>query len=353
VDLGHGDWVQASLYHRRNKDDYAFSRTAPLGPVHPFQHTTKVTGLALDGRNSVGGDITIAWRAEHLEDKIASTSLTFGPYRDRALDKLAVVPEKTIGQTTIRGGVTYDHSDRDGSTFSPVVGFVQQDGAVRWHADYSRATQVPSYTALKSSPTSGLFRGNQNLGREVAHQAEVGASTTAAGWTLEGAVFWRRDDSLVDWTFRRGVTARSANPVDIDTAGFEAVARHAWKEGEVVFGYTALTKDADYRGAAVDASFYALNYAKHRFTAAVTWRLGAGFELRMDNVARIQADNLLRVTGGNNAVTSSLGLAYRPAEWHGVALSVQADNLWNTSFQEVPAVPAARRTVTGGVSYAW
>lgn len=352
ADLGHGDWFQFSTYHRRNKDDYAFSRLAPLGPVHPFQHTTWVTGAAFDGRNTLG-DLAVAWRGEILADHIDSTSLTFGPYRDRTLTKLALVPEKIIGATTLRAGATYDHSDRDGSTISPLVEWVMQDGARRWHANYVRVTQVASYTALKSNPAGGLFRGNQNLSRESSHQAELGVSDTLAGWTVEATAFWRRDDSLVDWTFRRGVTARTANPVDIDTAGFEAVARRTWGACDLVLGYTLLTKDADYRGALVDASFYALNYARQRLTAAITARLGHGFELRMDNTARIQADNLLRVTGGDHAVISSLGLTYRPSEWRGAMLTVQADNLWNSSYQEVPATPAARRTVTGGVSYAW
>ena len=352
ADLGGGDWMQFSAYHRRNKDDYAFSRLAPLGPVHPFQHTTTVTGAALDGRNTLG-DLVLGWRGEFLADHITSTSLTFGPYRDRTLTKLALVPEKTIGTTTLRAGATYDHSDRDGSSLSPLVEWALQDGARRWHASYVRVTQVATYTALKSNPAGGLFRGNQNLGREASHQAELGVADSLAGWTIESVIFWRRDDSLVDWTFRRGVTARTANPVDLDTAGCEAVARRSWGVCDLVFGYTLLTKDADYRGALVDASFYALNYARQRLTAALTARLGHGFELRMDNVARIQADNLLRVTGGNRAVISSLGLSYRPTEWRGAAITVQADNLWNSSFQEVPAVPAARRTITGGVSYAW
>jgi hypothetical protein len=352
ADLGRGDWVQFSAYHRRNKDDYAFSRLAPLGPVHPFQHTTWVTDAALDGRNSLG-DFVLGWRGEFLADKITSTSLTFGPYRDRTLTKFALVPEKTIGATTLRAGATYDHSDRDGSRVSPLLEWVMQEGSRRWHANYTRVTQVPTYTALKSSPTGGLFRGNQNLGRESSHQAELGLSAPVGGWSMEAAAFWRRDDSLVDWTFRRGVTARTANPVDIDTMGFEAVARRSWSAIDFVFGYTLLSKDADYRGALVDASFYALNYARQRLTAAITWRLGRGFELRMDNTARIQAGNLLRVTGGDRAVISSLGFTYRPAEWHGAMLTVQADNLWNSGFQEVPAVPAARRTITGGVSYAW
>ena len=350
--LGGGDWIQLSAYHRRNKDDYAFNRFAPLGPVHPFQHTTWVSGAALDGRSTLG-DLVLAWRGELLADRLTSTSLTFGPYRDRTLTKLALVPERTIGATTLRAGVTYDHSDRNGSSVSPLVEWAMQDGARRWHASYVRVTQVPTYTALKSSPTGGLFRGNQNLGREASHQAELGVDDMLAGWNVTVTAFWRRDDSLVDWTFRRGVTARTANPVDVETEGVEAVARHSWGACDLVLGYTLLTKDADYPGAPVDASFYALNYARQRLTAALTLRLGHGFELRMDNTARVQAANLLRVTGGDRAVTSSLGLAYRPPGWRGAALTVQADNLWNTSFQEVPAVPAARRQITGGVGCAW
>jgi hypothetical protein len=73
----------------------------------------------------------------------------------------------------------------------------------------------------------------------------------------------------------------------------------------------------------------------------------------MDNVARLQADNFLRVIGGEEAVTSSLGIVYRPAASRGVEFSVLADNLWDSRFQAVPAVPAARRQVSVGAGYAW
>ena len=194
---------------------------------------------------------------------------------------------------------------------------------------------------------------NAGLGRQRSHNIELGASGSLAGWAAEGALFWRRDDALVDWTFRRGVTARAANAVDVDVAGLEFVVRRSWSHVDLVVGYTALAKDADYRGAAVDASFYALNYAKHRLTAAITARFGDGFELRMDNVARVQADNLLRTIGGREALASSLALAYRPKAWRGVEVSVQADNLWDDAFQDVPAVPAARRQLSATLAYAW
>jgi outer membrane receptor protein involved in Fe transport len=223
----------------------------------------------------------------------------------------------------------------------------------RIYASYTKTSQVPTYTALNSSTTGGLFRGNPNLGREKSQNLEVGVAGNLAGWTTEVAVFYRRDDSLVDWTFRQGVTARTANPVDIDVGGFELVARRSWQACDLVIGYMGLTKDADYRGAAVDASFYALNYARHRLTAAVTARLGNGFELRVDNVARLQADNMLRVVGGDNAITTSVGLAYRPSALRGVEVSVRVDNLWDSDYQDVPAVPAAPRQVSAGVSYTW
>ena len=119
--------------------------------------------------------------------------------------------------------------------------------------------------------------------------------------------------------------------------------QRSWSVLDLVLGYTALTKTSDYHNAAVDASFYALNYPKQRLTAAVVARLGSGFELRLDNEARVQAANLLRSANNNKALTSAVSLSYRPLALPQLGFSLQVDNLWNTDFEEVPAVPAARR----------
>jgi vitamin B12 transporter len=360
TDLGGGDFIEAGAWHRKNKDDYAFNRFAPLTAVHPFQHTTWAEGAAVGGRSSTG-DFAVTYRGEVLADELRSTSLTAGRFHSRTVTKVSLVPEKVWAQAggeriVLKAGATYDDTNRDSSAVSPVFELAREQKAAalqRVYLSYARTTQVATYTALNSSATAGLFRGNPNLGRESSRNLELGASGMFAGWTGQAAVFYRQDRSLVDWTFKSGVTARAANAVDIDTSGVELVARHTWGAVDLVLGYTGLAKDADYRGAAVDASFYALNYARQRLTVAVTARLGRGFELRMDNVARIQAGNLLRVTGGDEAITSSLGLAYRPEGLRGVEFSVLADNLWNTRFQEVPAVPAAKRQISVGASYAW
>jgi vitamin B12 transporter len=358
--LGGGDFVETGAWYRRNKDDYAFNRFAPLGPVHPFQHTTRAQGAAVGGRKTTG-DLAVNFRGEVVADDLQSTSLTAGRFRSRTLTKFSLVPEKTWApvageRVVLKAGASYDDGNRNGGAVSPVLEIAREQPASAWkriHVSYAQTTQMPTYTALNSSAVAGLFRGNANLGRETSRNLELGANFAASGWSGQAAVFYRRDDALVDWTFRRGVTARTANAVDIDTAGVEFVARRGWTAVDLVLGYTGLTKDAGYRGAAVDASFYALNYARHRLTAAITARFGGGFEVRLDNVARIQADNLLRVIGGDSAVTSSLGLVYRSREWRGVELSVVADNLWDGRFQEVPAVPAARRQISFGASFTW
>jgi hypothetical protein len=52
-------------------------------------------------------------------------------------------------------------------------------------------------------------------------------------------------------------------------------------------------------------------------------------------------------------VLSSLGLFYRPPRLAGLEFSLQVDNLWDSDFQQVPAVPAARRETSAGLAYRW
>jgi hypothetical protein len=350
------DYWQLGAFYRRNYDDYEFNRAVP-GASNPFQHTTRVRGLSLEGHQSFA-DFSVDYSAQAMGDDLKSTSLTFGRFNTRSYLKLAAIPEISrslpAGKLRLRAGATYDDTNRDASALSPVVSVeLSRPAGLRYYAQYAESTQVPTYTALNSNPSAGLFRGNPNLGREVSRNLEAGVTWQRAGWTVEAALFHRRDDQLTDWTFTRGVTARTANAVNIATTGLELVASRRTKRYELVFGYTALGKDANYGSATVDASFYALNFARQRLTAAAVLRLGAGFELRSDNEYRVQEKNLLRVIGGNDAFVSAAGLYYLPPKLRGLELSLLVDNLWDSDFQEVPAVPAARRQISFGAAYRW
>ena len=355
-----GGYIEAGAYHRRNKDDYEYNRLIP-GQFNPYQHTTWMTGVAIDGRE-IMGDWALRYRAEIAGDKIESTSLTSGTYQSRQFTKLSLAGEHswsgaTDGKWHALAGLTYDDTNRDGGALSPVAELSREfaaGGAVNQVTlGYAETTQVPSYTALNSSPGSGLFRGNANLGRETSRNLDLSVAGDFANWRTVVGIFHRQDDDLVYWTYRNGVTARSANAVDIATTGLEIVGRRDFAWGSLTLGYTYLTKEADYGAATVDASFYALNYARHRLTAAVTVKLSADWELRMDNEARLQCENALRTSGGDQALLSSLAILWRPKVWRGLEFAVEADNLWDSDYQEVPAVQAARRQLAASVAYRW
>ena len=189
-----GARVIVSLWGR-NVDDYRFNRFAAVGSVLPFFHTTWTRGAAVDGRQGFG-DWTLAYGAQVMADELKSTSLTFGQFHTRTYQKWTLVPETTLptghGPVTLRAGVTWDDTNRDGSAFSPVASVEWRPvgtALAKLYLQYAETTQVPTYTALNSNSAAGLFRGNPNLGRETGRNLELGAAGQFSGWELSAAVF--------------------------------------------------------------------------------------------------------------------------------------------------------------------
>lgn len=358
-----GDYFQAGAYYRRNDDEYQFNRAAPNTA---FIHRTEVTGASFDGRVSFTEATALRYRAGVIADTIDSTALFVGPtrgrYDDRTQGYAGLFADHTLPlsggrELVLTAGANYDDSNRSGSAVSPVAQIAllnEHNGALkRVYVSYAEATQLPGYTALNSNSAAGFFRGNRDLGRSESKNLELGADTAVASWTFKTAVFFRKDEDLVDWTFNPAVpgAARIAAQGDTDTFGFEGVARRNFDRIDLVLGYTWLHKTEDYLAPGTD-SFYAFNFPVHRVTAAIVARLGAGFEARMDNEFRVQEDNAIR-RRNDDVFLSSLGLYYTVPGVKGLTLSAQVDNLWNTYYEEVPLVPGARREWSLGARYAW
>ncbi|MEZ5277470.1 MAG: TonB-dependent receptor [Opitutaceae bacterium] len=361
VETGAHSWVRFGGYYRDNRDDYEFDRYRP-GIFNPYEHETKVTGLDLEGRFQLR-DWEMGWRAEMLSDQLESTALTYGPFMSRSYVKGSVTGSRTWGdpvgtETGLTLGLTAEDTNRDGGFVGPLLEIWRSgawgDGRWRLGGQVTGTSQVPGYTAIGSNPDGGLFRGNPDLVREESLQAEINGEWRSGSRSIEASLFYRDDDPLVDWTYTASSSnARKANPVAIETVGVEVIATQQWESVDLILGYTWLDKYADYLGATVDASFYALNHARHRITAALVWRIGREFEVRSDNEWRIQEPNALRTIGGDNALLSSLSLHYSPQRWDGLRLILAVDNLWDSEFQELPAVPAAPRQWSGSVSWSW
>lgn len=360
-----GDYFQAGAYLRRNEDHYAIP---VFGPATDSFHVTDVSGAALDGRQSVAQHTALLYRAGAVADEIGSNKLVVGPvngrYNDRTQYYTGLFAEHTVetGETrdwVATAGANYDDSNRDGGELSPTVKVETRSSSSAFkslYVSYAESSQLPTYTTLNNNNVAGLFIGDRDLGRSTAANYEAGAEASAGLWALKTAVFYRQDRDLVDWTFNSttlntpGLTSRQAVAVDVDTLGAEIVVRRDYGIVALVLGYTFLDKVDDLPAA--QGSFYALDYAQHRFTAAVVARLGGGFELRMDNEYRVQEDNALR-RRNNDPILSALGLYYAVPRVQGLTLSAQVDNLWNTYYEEVPLVPGARREWSLGARYAW
>jgi hypothetical protein len=355
-------WWEIGGFYRELEDDYDFDRTSKeTGVPGSFEHKTRVYAIGAQGLFRSGKvDWVYALQAT-ADELVRSTDLTEGSFNKRDYLTASVVPsiyfdldsERTV---TLRAGASVDVSSEDSNSVLPLLGFsISQShggGVTNFAFDWAHTSQVPGYTVLKSRP-NGLFGGNPNLGREEARQMTVTLSRDTDRWQGHVAMFHRADDDLVDWTFSTGAPfVRQANAVDIDVLGVELQFTAQWDSFELATGYTYLDKDADYGTAIVDASFYALNFARHRATLALRYRLAEPLELRLDNEYRTQQDNPLR-TSDSEAYLVSMAIAWEPPGGRGFGAVMTIDNLTDSDYQPFPGTPAMGRQFSLSASYAW
>ena len=352
--------VEVSAYYRENDDHYVFSRENP----EAFQafHETEVKSLALSGTHNLSQDFGINYSAQFTADDIKSTTLE-NNFTSRDYYKVSVVPEyraklNSNESLTVRLGGAFDDTNRDDDRLS-VVGDISwltqldRHASRTFYVSYAEATQVAGYTAIGGSTTSGLFRSNNQLKREVSKNLEIGASFDDQSWKFDTALFYRWDNELTDWTYSFDSTsARSANPVDIETLGVEFIAIKRFDNADVVASYTYLDKSEDYGIDGVDASFYALNYPPHRATLGLVWFATDTVEVRIDNEWRKQETNALR-NGSDSAFFSHATLTYSPAQIEGLNLVLAVDNLWNERFEEIPGTPGRGEQYSATLTYFW
>lgn len=336
-------------YWRQVDDDYEFRRESPNSF---FEHKTEVFSIQGDG--AIGFNQTeLIYRWSWLADRIArSTSLVNGDFNQRKYGEASVLARQRFdtiwGDWALYGGASVDTSNEDSTVGSPLAGLRTtgiSDG-VSWTAyfEYAESTRVPGYTVLNSAPT-GLFGGNKNLGRETASVAELGYSFQSKSVSGKIVLFHRIDDRLVDWVYQSGTpNARQAAPVDMDVTGLESWFR--WESTKTAFelGYMWINKDATYLEPGIDASFYALNYARHRLLATWEQELSDTLLLRLEAEARQHPDNVLRA-GGDEAFRLNAEITWRAAFHSDWDLLLRGMNLTGDDFQMLPGTPGPGKEI--------
>jgi hypothetical protein len=351
-------WIEVGAVHRRLEDDYDFDRTTQeSGAPGSFDHETRMNAIGFQGLYR-GGRVDWRYGGQLTADELVrSTDLVSGDFARRRYVKLGVVPSMDILQAedrtvSLRAGVTFDDSNRDDNAVSPLIGVTfRQDGRFV-DFEYAATSQLPGYTALKSPP-SGLFGGNPDLGREKSGQWLLSVGQEALTWDAKAALFYRREDGLIDWTYLAGAPfLRQANAVDLNVTGAEVRFSRRWADVGFAAGYQWLDKDGDYGAALVDASFYALNYARHRATLAATWQWTERLEWRLDSEYRVNEDDPLR-TSADHALLVSLALVWEAPDGEGPGLALTVDNLTDSDFEPFPGTPAVGRQISLRASYGW
>ena len=146
--------------------------------------------------------------------------------------------------------------------------------------------------------------------------------------------------------------SRQANAVDIDVLGAQVLYGRSWQSVDLVAGYSYLDKDEDYKSAVVDASYYALNFARHRATLALRIRFSDHLELRLDNEYRQQEANPRR-TSSSSAFIASATLAWQQQDGRGFGFALSADNIGDDDFQQFPGTPAVGQQLSLSARYDW
>lgn len=362
---GDNSYVEFSGYARRNKDYYVLEQRNPS--TFNAQHQTWAYTGAVEGRHDFDELFTLRYTSQFLADTIDSSNLFAAPpYRNantgngvysESLYKLTLLPEKTFQlqpavTLTVQAGGTFDYSNRRGSAGSPMGGLTLQQivagGRNLFYLSAAKSTQVPTGTAYGAAP-NGLFGGNPGLGRENANNYEFGIELERGSLQAHTALFYRQDKHLTDWVLDPSFlpsTVRNARPIDVNTLGFELIGSKSWEPIDLIIGYTYLNKESPN---GLSNSFYSGNYARHRFTGAIVWRILEQLELRSDNELRIQAPNTIR-QGTRTPVLSSLGLYWFPPQVEPLEVALAVDNLFNQAYEEVPGVPAYGRQFSASVA---
>lgn len=343
-DLAEGEF-QLGAYYRRVVDNYDYDRrTFESGSAGSFEHKTASYGIALEGTHNV-----LHYRAQWTGDElISSTDLTHGTFNKRQYlnASVGIKQQHTIrlGAFLTDVGITADVSNRDSDALQPYAHIAWQN-TPHWTTflDYARTSQLPGYTALQSN-TSGLFGGNPELSRERSEQLDIGVRHQSNQWRFASSLFWRRDKDATDWTYTsQSPYARQANAVDLDVTGWQLQgqfkADHYW----LAAGLTRLNKTFDYGTENVDASYYALNFAKWRTTLSVNYAVTDKVSLRFDSEYRRQARNALRQTR-NEAFLSRFSAVWLAAPRHQWSFII--DNLSDDNFQMYPGTPGIGRSAS-------
>ena len=385
-------FLQVTATHRINKDHYSLDgikrNTQPVDYVdYEGDQETRVSSLGFHFFNGFNSNMGINFTGQIIKDYWRKSDAYNVPFTDnsRYQSKFSIAPEyifKTSNENSLKltYGLSLDSTSDELSSESSFFGNIQwerkqsNESQKTAYFSYSETSLVPGYTAIGAHKNS-VHKNDPNLGREISKIFEIGGTIRDRNLKLNGTIFYRIDEDIVDWIYsyysyddeensptyeqwiysEDTIESRAASSVDMKTFGIELLASRKWDNLETIASYNYLDKDSvvyNNENPKIEGSYYALNYAKHRFTLGLIWEPASWIKVRIDNEWRDQLENLLRKSD-NRAFFTHLSLNISPQKNNDLEFFVSLDNLWDDNYEEMPGTPGKGRQASCGATYKW
>jgi iron complex outermembrane receptor protein len=319
---------------RQHRDHFVLDRSRPSWYANRHRSRLGVLQATLQG-----GETGTGWLVgiEGSGETLRSTRL--GEHQRRRAAAFAELHHRR-GRLALSGQLRADHLTAIGWHLSPGASLqVDLDGGWSAGAAAGHSFRLPSFTELHyDSPN---IVGNPQLRPERGWTGEVLLRHQGRRVRVEGAAFRRRATDLIDYLRDQDEVYRASNHARVVTSGGE-LAVVATRVGP----FTQVRAAASVLSSRLDAdpqrSRYALAHplAEASLSALAPlpgrWRLAGGVRWRHPR-------------GGEPYTLLDLRLL-RPLR-RGLGLELEASNLLNRSYQEVPGVPLPPRWATLALSW--
>ena len=334
-----GQRMQAGFSFRRHSDVYILEVTDPA--LYENNHIDEAWQGVVRRTDVLSRGVQLSTGLDGSADTIRSSSL--GKHGRNQGAGYAVLDLHKSSRITVSMGGREEVFSGGSQDFSPTiaVGYRLRDG-LRLRASGGHAFRLPTYTDLYYSDPTTI--GNARLKPEAAWSYEAGLLWTPHGrLSLELTGFQNRIGNSIDY-IKASASARymATNTGALAFTGAEA-AVHMRLDGnqQLDLAYTGIHASRDLPSGLISA--YVFNYAAQN--AVFSWSA----VIRHQIVARTQVALVQRVSHTAYPLWSA---AIARSSGH-VQPYLRLDNLSNTGYEELPGVPMAGRSITGGIALTW
>lgn len=313
-------------YGRRHRDRFVLIASDPA--VYDNRHRSLLAGTeATVAVPFGGGDVAVG--GEWVHEAIDSNNLGD---RSRLRGSLFSEYGRRLGDAwRVLTGVRVDHHESYGWEASPSISAARLVGPGRVFASVARSYRSPSFTETWYTDPNNV--GNPDLAAERAWQFEVGSAMPVAGAQLEGAVFMRREQDLIDYVRPTDTPPWQArNLGEMETVGVRLRASRSWEHVLTEAAFSLVDKEQTLDSGL--ESKYVFTHPTRQLSLRLRHDLplGATADWRYINRARIAPLQDYGVVDVNLSLPVRYG-----------SLLLRVRNLTNEGYQAVAGVPMPGR----------